>query len=1327
MFRYIYILIFLLSGMYAPAQKAGNDLFFSVLNTGNGLSQNCITAICQDSGGDLWFGTNDGLNRYDGYGFKIYRKVHGDPATLSGNQVRSIACGSGNTLWILTENGLDKWDELTERISHYPLKERISHLLTTRRGDLLALTPQRLYRYTADSLQPVINAASRPFLSITEDRNGQLYIGLRGGGILAFTAGFQPAGEHLLPGADKSGITHLHTDTENRLWAVIGGQAIGNYDSLRRKFTPIPDKDYALIDRDIRAITDFDSTQLLAGTFNGLFFIDKRTGRVTPASPATGQEGELSHFSIFSLYKDRQNTLWVGTNTGGVNYYSTCNNRFGFIQPAQFSGLIGMGREDRDGCLWFATEGGGLLSYDPASRTQHNYLLNSDARQAFNNNIIKAIHLSGDTILCSTHRGEVYAFPIRTKQFRLICDFKMNNIYGIYRDTQGSLWIPTNTGRGLVRLKAGQATDKFRENGKNTSLYYVTVIAEPVPGQLLFGTENKGLYHFDLRTEQLTRIPASRLGLPADTRLHITAIYADSARNIWIATAGNGLFLLDRDLHLQLPAQNLPLSGEKILSIAESPAGQFWFTTSRGLFRYHRQTGTCEEYNTPNGLPSQEFSTNSALLSRSGTLYLPGNKGITTTDTRHFPVNAFIPPVRLTTLRINNREVRPDTNNPILRHPLRFTSSVTLRPGETNIAIGYTAANHIHPHSNRYAYRLEGIDPDWIEAGERREAIYSNLPPGNYTFRVKASNNDGLWNPQDVSLRIRVLAPLWLRWWAFALYALAAFGIIRQYFVYHQRKQALEHQLRYKQLQQEQAEEIHRERLRFFTRVAHEFRTPLTLIVNPLDELSEKTVHISGVKESLTLIRKNAQRLLSLVDDLLNLQKQENGKAELHPAAFDFHEFIQELYYTFQGTAHNRGITFRLSMENMALPVIYDRNELEKVVFNLLSNAFKFTPSGGTVTLSAALLPFSGESDGNTAPGLQIEVQDNGIGIRPEDRNRLFEPFSVSGQDLHGKIPGSGIGLSVARFIVGQHGGTLTLRESEPQGTIARVRLPYRPATLPAGNLPGIVPETAAGNLADNTPATEQAHLRLHRLLIVDDNRDILAYLSSQLEKEYKVRTAANGQEALTLANSETVDLIISDIMMPVMDGNELCRAIKAAPELCHIPVILLTAKAMSLHIEEGFNAGADDYLVKPFKISALKARIRNILAERERLKEIYSQKLSLKSAGIEVEPIDKTFMEKYIAIVRENISNPDFSVENLCRELGMSRAAFYRKTKAVTTLSPAETIRSIRLECAATLLRTTTLSAAEIAFQVGFGSYAHFSTYFKSTYGITPKEYREK
>lgn len=1319
--HYFYLLLLVIIPRLLFGQAEEKKFYFSVLNTENGFTQNSVSAIFQDSEGYLWFGTQDGLNRYDGYEFKTFRSGYNDTNSLSGNHIFKITEDKFQDLWILTNNGINRMERSSGKIRRFParIKERVVDMRSTKAGEIVILTPKSLLRIVQDTFVSLIPASpSNHFTCGNQSKDGTLYIGTQKQGVLFLDATHLRDTTKITPLAyphseNLKNISQLHVDEQNRVWVEILDKGIFCSDSLSAPFRSIPDNAYAAIDKNIRAIIDLDSTFLLLGTFNGLFMINKKSGAVFPGSATTGGQGELNHFSILSLYKDRQGTLWVGTNLGGVNYHNSYNNRFHFIKPIRFSGVIGMGQEDREGMLWFATEGGGLLSYNPASGEQQNYLLNQEQEKSFNHNIIKAICIAGDSIFCTTHRGEVYLFSISARRFSLFRDYGYNNIFHIHQDVRGNIWIPTYTSKGMTMIKDGKETNKFQVNGKWQTLFPISTLYETTTGRMLFGTRSNSFYCYNLHTEKMEHFPSSRLGLADRTPVHVLSFHEDSDKNTWVTTLEHGIFILDSTLH---PIARQPLRSfkEKIFFITESPRGYFWLTGQQRLYRYHLPSGTLQDFNADNGMVAQEFAPSPGLLSQNGVLYLSGNKGINVVNTRQFPVNPTIPKVLLTALRVNNREIIPHPGNPLLAQPLSQTPELSLKHDETNIAIDYTALNLIYPHNNQYAYKLDGLDADWIEAGNRREAIYSNLSPGRYTFRVRASNNDGVWNMEGTTLHIRVKPPIWQSWWAYLAYLLATFLVIRQYFLYRQRKLALENQLYLQRLEQKKSEELHHERLRLFTHIAHEIRTPLMLIINPLDEMAEKTSHISGLKEIRTLIQKNTQRLLSLTNNLLDIQKHEGGNTPLHPVVFDFQDFIQDIFYAFRAVADNRRITFCLQSDKQIRAVVYDREELEKVLYNLLSNAFKFTPPEGSVTLSADI--------DNSGQWLTVRVEDSGIGISPEEKQRLFEPFSLSKKDLHGEMAGSGIGLSVALHIVEQHHGELLFEDAATQGTIVSVRLPYHPAMQNVENhLADIEQEECI-----ETVQIRKTAFQHYKLLIVDDNEEIVNYLRQQLEREYNVHTASNGKEAIAFLETEMPDLIISDVMMPEMDGIGLCRILKNRPEWCHIPILLLTAKAMSLHIEEGYDAGADDYLIKPFKISTLKARIDNILVGRSRLREIYSKKLSLKSAGIEVESIDNVFMEKYISIVKQNISNPTFSIETVCHEFGMSRAAFYRKFKALTSLSPAEMIRNIRLECATELLTTTPLTVSEIAYRVGFSNDSYFCNFFKSIYGVSPAKYKE-
>ncbi len=1343
---YRFLLFFLFVAMSLSVRAEVENFFFTDLDVKDGLSQQTVTTVFQDSDGYMWFGTRSGLNRYDGYGFMVYRKDYDNVHSLSGNHIMDAIQDNSRDIWVGTQQGLSRICYETEEIYRYSLGDNgvddsyVNTLWCTDSNQLLVFTRGDAYIYDREQdtfrlFQLETSERLRNVTSVTGDQTGNIYFGTSTNGIFICDREFRLTQRLKYSSADPDAfpngyVSFLALTSDGILWIVTEDKVLSYYNSKENKTVRL---DHI---KNVRQVVEWDEDHLLAGTFHGLTLLDKRTLESMPISMNIGEQGGLSHYSVLCLYKDRQQNLWVGTYSGGVNYYNRHNYRFNYVATQEFSGVIGMAAEDEEGTVWFATEGRGLLSYNPETHEQHNYLVHDPADKAYNRNIIKSVMRNGNSIFCATHGGEVYEFSIKTKTFRLLYDFKYNDIYTLYIDSVGRLWMPTNTASGLVVV---QGDKRFRGlNAKNQFPYIgsISTILELTKDRFLLGSVQRGVFIVNLEGENIREISEVDFGLE-DPNVWVTSMFRDERGDIWVATNGAGLFCFDRNMKLRKRYyKGNGLLDERVYSIM-GKKDELWLMTSRELYLLNPETDELHRFYSKNGIIPEEFSLSAGLLTRDGKLYLSGTKGFLTFDPTLLTMNMEKPPVLLTKLSLNNEVVKPGGKQSLLSKKLQLEKKLVLKHNQTNLTIGYTALNYIYPEQNQYAYRMSGVDDRWNYVGNRREAFYSNLKPGEYTFRVMASNNDGVWNETGTTLQIVVLPPLWLRWWAWLIYISLVAFVVYQIVAYRHRKHELERSLRLKQLEQEKLEELSQERTCFFTHVTHEFRTPLTLIINPLDELLQKYVHIAGVKDSLLLIRRNAQRLLSLVNSLMDIEKQQSGKAALVLTNFDFANFVREGAHSFQSVAESRSIHFKVEVGADFIPVRYDRERLEQVFFNLLSNAFKFTPADGEVRVKVALLSEAvavDEAEGRALPvnaekWLYVGVEDNGIGIDPEKADKIFEPFYQSGGDVHGQIMGSGIGLSLSKAIVEQHEGIIFARPLK-QGTEMCVLLPYR-------NAPGLLGEE--NYVLEEEKETEPANRKKcgvadtletvfrsdYKVLLVEDNAEVLEYLQKQLAGEYVILTAKNGREALELAKQELPDMVISDVMMPEMDGVELCSRIKKDIRLCHIPVILLTAKSMTLHIEEGFSAGADDYIAKPFSISLLKIRIRNLFASREQMKEIFSKKFSLESLGIEVESADQTFMDRYVEIVRRNFTNPQLDVDMICQEMGMSRANFYKKLKVITDLSPAEMVRNIRLESAARLLRETKLTISEIAIQVGFSSNSYFGSCFKTLYGISPKEFQ--
>lgn len=1346
-FYRIFLLVLFLGMFQVVWAVKTENFFFTDLDIKDGLSQQTVTTVFQDADGYMWFGTRSGLNRYDGYDFKVYRKDYDNNHSLAGDYIMAVVQDKERNIWVGTQQGLSRIDYKTEKIDRYPLgsglqdDSYISAVWFTSDNRLLVFTKNDGYIYDRENdvfrLLELSGAETPKYVTaVAEDTTGRLYLGTNKEGLWICDQDFKFCRKFSNDTLDvaslpKGYISFLSIESNGRVWIVVADK-IGCY------YAPDTEQFVCMDElKNVRQIIEWNEHQMLAGTFHGLSLLDKQTLKPEPISMNIGEQGGLSHYSVVSLYKDMQHNLWVGTYSGGVNYYNKHNYRFNYITSREFSGVIGMGAEDADGTLWFATEGRGLLSYNPQTHEQHNYLIHKYQDRTYNKNIIKSILLEEDLIYCATHGGEVYQFSIPDKAYHLLYDFGYYDIYALYRDSKKRLWIPTNTDKGLVVVGGDRRLEDLNVNKQYPSIGSISSILEIGEDRFLIGSVQRGACVLELEGESIKQLSDVDFGFGNDHFVRVTSMLRDSNGDVWVSTNGAGLFQFDSQLELKKRYfKENGLLDEQVYSIM-GKGDELWLMTSREIYLLNKREERLNRFYSKGGMIPGEFSISAGMMAGNGQLYLSGSKGFLTFDPALLDMNDEKPPVLLTSLGLNNELVNPGDETSLLDSKLQLQTKLVLKHNQTNLTIGYTALNYIYPEQNQYAYKMDGVDNKWNYVGNRREAFYSNLKPGEYVFRVKASNNDGLWNENGTTLQILVLSPFWMRWWAWLIYVFLVVFLVYTIVLYRHRKHELERSLKLKLLEQEKLEELGQERTQFFTHVTHEFRTPLTLIINPLDELLQKYVHIAGVKDSLLLIRRNAQRLLSLVNSLMDIEKQQSGKVAFILTNFDFSVFIREVAHSFQTIAESRSVRFKTEVEPDFIPVRYDREKLEQVFFNLLSNAFKFTPSGGEVKMKVCLL---NEAEAvNKAGGrsllvaagkwLYIRVEDNGVGISPASADKIFEPFYQAGVDLHGQIVGSGIGLSLSKAIVEQHEGVI-FAHSLKQGTEMCVLIPYRCAPDMVVEENYVLPEDLDAEVANRKKSGHEEVLQTtfnkeYKVLLVEDNAEVLDYLQKQLCAEYIIYTAGNGRIALELAEREFPDMVISDVMMPEMDGIELCRRIKKDIRLCHIPVILLTAKSMTIHIEEGFSAGADDYIAKPFSISLLKIRIRNLFASREQMKEIYSKKFSLGSLGIEVESADQTFMDKYVEIVKNNFRNSNLDVDMICQEMGMSRANFYKKLKTITDLSPAEMIRNIRLESAARLLKETKLTMSEVAAQVGFSSNSYFGSCFKTLYGISPKEFQ--
>ncbi|HKL89396.1 MAG TPA: ATP-binding protein, partial [Salinibacter sp.] len=810
---------------------------------------------------------------------------------------------------------------------------------------------------------------------------------------------------------------------------------------------------------------------------------------------------------------------------------------------------------------------------------------------------------------------------------------------------------------------------------------------------------------------------------------------------LWIGTAGGGLNRFDveneRFTHIT-EADGLP--NNVVYGILPDDDGHLWLSTNRGLSRFDPQTGTAKNYDVDDGLQSNEFNSGAYFKNVSGTLFFGGLYGFNFFDPGAVKDNPQVPPIALTGVSLSNHPLSPSDSTTLLEKDIVETEALTLSYRDNVITFTFAALDFSAPSNNRYAYLMEGFNDTWVDAGTANTATYTNLPPGQYTFRVKGTNNDGVWNETGTALALTITPPWWQTRWAYGIYALIVIGGIftvdrvqRRRLIRRERERARlrEAEIHAAAAERQSATLQHLDEMksRFFANVSHEFRTPLTLTIGPLDDLRRGTYGAlpeDAVKQA-ELAHQNARRVLDLINELLDLSKLEAGGLTLRLQQSDLGAFLRQAAATHESLAVRQQITFRCDVPEAPVLIVFDPSQLERVFANLLSNAFKFTPAGGSVRLSL-------RDDDPETDEVVVRLRDTGPGIPADEIDRVFDRFYQASESSTRLQPGTGIGLALAWELVHLHAGTLDVESEEGFGSTFLVHLPREhpdESVLVASHAPT---QTADGEpdasslddaLASLTTTDTVLDPNRPTILVVEDNEAMRSYICGHLAEHYRVVAATNGRDGLSTAQRTPPDLVVSDVMMPEMDGYALCKALKQDPTLDYVPVLLLTAKAGPQDRLDGLAEGADAYLVKPFDLRELFAQIDNLLASRKRLQERFGTTLpSLHASKVKVPSTDAAFLERTRLLIEIHLDDDAFSVEALAEEMGLSRVHLYRRLRALIDRSPSELIRSIRLERAAQLLALDAGAISEVAYGVGFKSVSHFSRAFREQYGQSPTEY---
>ena len=1353
------ILFLILSVLTLYAEKT-NYLYSFNSDLNEGISQLSVMTIYQDSRGYLWFATKNGLNRFNGKEYKIYHREDGNEQSLSNNSVTSITEDQEGYLWVGTNNGLNRIDLNTNEIKRYNLETNglvansISTVYTDRSGCLWVGTWEGLNRYNREGDHfeyiPIEDDTERAMIvTLLEDSSGRFWIGTRNKGLLLCDHQMnlisQFTSESKNMPLNNNNITSIYEDDKKQIWVGCKNSGLNKINLRDNEVTSYTNLNSGLSNNSVRCIIEWQG-KLLIGTFDGIFDLDKATERIVKVAGYDDINKSLSHYSVYCFCVDRDKTLWVGTFAGGVNYLNKFTNRFVLHKPQEElnirTGIYGAITYESPEDLWIATEGYGLLNYNKRTNESHYYLIDPSVRFAFNTNIIKSVFYEDGYVWCGTTKGEIYKFNIKTKKFSLYHQYPIEySIYSIIRDHNGVLWVGgASTEFGLTCFVNDSLVTTFYNN-VDEPIYFSNVrcILEEEDGVFLLGSTAEGLLRFDTHKKQLTKYSneasVEKYRIPNN---YISAIVRTKSGEIWGSTYGGGIFQLDESKAIRrIMTVREGLLDNNICTLVESSDQRLWMSTVNGLIMFDPAKDEVRNYHRHNGIDIREFTLHSGIALPDGSLCFAGSNGFVTFHVEAMDKNNNIPPVVLEQLSVNNHPVEVGDESAILDKVLDGMETIRLAYNENNFSITYQALNYIYATQNQYAYKLEGYDTDWNYVGERNSAFYTNLSPGKYVFLVKASNNDGVWNEEGRSLIIILQPPLWRTWYAYLFYVIALAAIIYGILYYVNIKRNLEAGLKMKQLEKQKQEEFHQAKIRLFTNFSHELRTPLMLIITPFEELVKRVDIPAELHDKLSIIYKNAQKLLLLVNQLMDLHKNQAGSMDLKVSEGDICEYIKEIYYAFNQIALTNEVKFTLNCTPKTINGWFDKSLLEKVVFNLLSNAFKYTASGESVLMEVSEVTLK-ELDPKRTDGLYkdensqyviLKVKDSGKGIEEGEADKIFTPFYQIPETSGINLSGTGIGLSLVYTIVQLHRGVIYVDHTETKGACFVVILPvsrsaFSEEQIESREIDKIAEITNTEDISVSLPVTENKDQPKYKILLVEDDKDVRDYLKKSLEAEYIVIEAADGVRAYEKVVQDFPDLVLSDIMMPKRDGLELCTMIKNDIRIGHIPVILMTARSMVVHIKEGFQAGADDYIVKPFNMDVLQTRIRSLLASREQLKKLYGKRFSPDVMGIEVKSADERFSQKLFDVIEKNISNEKLDVELLCTEIGISRANLYRKLKSITELSPMELIRNKRLEMAAKLLKESEMNVSEIASHLGFNSHSYFSNSFKAFYGCTPTEF---
>ena len=1319
--RLVLLLLNLLMPMILFA--ASNDLCFRHFSVEDGLSSNSVRALMQDKYGFLWIGTDEGLNRYDGTTVKLYRLK--DRGT---NEAISSLYSTLNKIWIGTDEGIYIYDYETEDIMPFVLatsqnihiETNTNHIVEDKDKNLWFTTVgQGIFKYntiTNHLEQYEFKNANGLMASVLVDSENQIWAITNWGNSGLFKLNKAENKFETFPlsyesGKHDSNALVMLEDSEHTLWLgtwECGLQKIDKYSGKATTYLHPTDGKGAT---HIHSIMEYAPHQLLIGSDDGLLLFNTITEEYQLFTEDETNPHSLSNRFVYPIIKDHEGGIWIGTYYGGVNYISPNTGQFESFVHSRFSNsvngtVIGRFCEDSNGDVWIASDDGGLNCFSPQNRKFSHYLP-LEGKNSLSYHNVHALCMDDDNLWIGTYTGGVNVLNLQTGTFKTYSAYQDNpasldgtSSYAIFKDRKERIWVTSMSGVNLYNREKDNFT-------RIKDLDALTIdIDQDTKGNLWFSTQGKGLFKYHPEKQIWKNYIHDHKNPNSLANNQVNCVLIDTNGEMWVGTM-NGLckYNAEEDAFETLP---LEIPSHNICSIIEDQR-ILWLTTTKGLVRYTPGEG-CRVFTKSDGLQSEQFLPNAALKASDGKIYIGSVNGFNAFYPHQIKTNVMLPPVIITELEIDNKEIQ--TGNKLLPKSLNQLEELELSYKENAFSLLYASLSYCIPNKNKYAYKLEGFDKDWNYVGSQNKATYTNLPAGTYLFKVKATNNDGIWNEKGTSLKITIHPPFYWSTASKLLYFVLvciAFGFVIRFIIKRTEKK---HTAEINKLNANKEKEVHEAKIKFFTMIAHEIRTPVSLIIGPLEKIMKSPVSLpSTVRDDLNIIDRNSQRLLFLVNQLLDFRKVEQEGMKMKFASQNIHQLLKAVCERFEPFIAQHGARLTVKYPEADFTAIVDSEAVTKLVSNLLTNASKYTKD--EVTLTCIVQP-----EQHT---FIIRVTDNGIGISKEEQKKIFHPFY---QAMDNK-PGTGIGLSIVKSIVESHNGCIEVESEVNKGSSFIVTLPIEQAQ--------VLPQDTGTSLLNN-PAIPEGILQedlsgspiKHKptMLIVDDNEEMLNFLSSSLADKYSILTAEDGIEALNKLKENEVTLIVSDWMMPRMDGVEFCKAIRTNQATSHIPFILLTAKTDTNSKIEGMDCGADAYIEKPFSMQYLEACIKNLVDLRNLLRQKFSKMPLVPLNSIANNSMDDKFLTRMNEIIEKNFSNPELSVDFLAEKLCISRSGLFAKIKTLANITPNELIQVVRLKKAAILLAENKYRINEICYMVGFNNPSYFSKCFQKQFGMKPGEF---